>query len=183
LATTASKVSAFGRLGKVTSGTVDRKDLFARLDELGIAATTVEHESVFTVAQSEGLRNSLPGAHTKNLFLTDKDGSALLVVAKDDTRVDLKSLAKQLGLGRLSFGKPELLLALLGVTPGSVTPFALINDKNTRVAVVVDAALLDFAEVNFHPLENTATTRIASTDLMRFIRACGHRPKVMGLSS
>jgi len=167
----------------VTSGVADRQDLFARLEELGIVATTVEHEPVFTVAQSEGLRARLPGAHTKNLFLTDKDGSALLVVAKDDTRVDLKALAKRLGLGRLSFGKPELLWALLGVTPGSVTPFALINDKETRVAVVVDAALLDFAEVNFHPLENTATTRIASADLMRFIRACGHEPKVMALSS
>jgi Ala-tRNA(Pro) deacylase len=183
LASAAYKASAFGRLGKVISGVADRQDLFARLEELGIVATTVEHEPVFTVAQSEGLRDSLPGAHTKNLFLTDKDGSVLLVVAKDDTRVDLKALAKRLGLGRLSFGKPELLTALLGVAPGSVTPFALINDKETRVAVVVDAALLDFADVNFHPLENTATTRIASTDLMRFILACGHEPKVLALSS
>jgi len=167
----------------VTSGVADRQDLFARLEELGIVATTVEHEPVFTVAQSEGLRARLPGAHTKNLFLTDKDGSALLVVAKDDTRVDLKALARRLGLGRLSFGKPELLLALLGVPPGSVTPFALINDSHARVAVVIDAALLDFAEVNFHPLENMATTRIASADLMRFIRACGHEPKVMVLSA
>jgi len=161
----------------------NRQELLARLAELGIAATTVEHEPVFTVAQSEGLRDSLPGAHTKNLFLADKDGAVLLVVAKDDTWVDLKSLATRLGLGRLSFGKPELLLALLGVTPGSVTPFALINDNHARVTVVVDAALLDFAEVNFHPLTNTATTRIASADLMRFIRACGHAPKVMTLSA
>jgi Ala-tRNA(Pro) deacylase len=167
----------------VTSGVADRQALFARLQELGIVTTTVEHAAVFTVAHSEGLHDSLPGAYTKNLFLTDKDGSALLVVAKDDTRVDLKALAKRLGLGRLSFGKPELLWALLGVTPGSVTPFALINDKHARVAVVVDAALLDFGEVNFHPLENTATTRIASVDLVRFIRACGHEPKVMALSS
>jgi Ala-tRNA(Pro) deacylase len=167
----------------VTSGVANRQELLARLAELGIAATTVEHEPVFTVAQSEGLRDSLPGAHTKNLFLADKDGGVLLIVAKDDTRVDLKSLAKRLGLGRLSFGKPELLLALLGVTPGSVTPFALINDSQARVTVVVDAALLDFAEVNFHPLTNTATTRIASADLMRFIRACGHAPKVMTLSA
>jgi len=167
----------------MTSSVAGRQALFARLEELGIAAITVEHEPVFTVAQSQDLRDGLPGAHTKNLFLADKDGRALLVVAKDDTRVDLKSLAQRLGLGRLSFGKPELLLALLGVTPGSVTPFALINDSQARVAVVVDAALLDFAEVNFHPLENTATTRIASADLMRFIRACGHEPKVMALSS
>jgi len=167
----------------MTSSVADRQALFARLEELGIAAITVEHEPVFTVAQSQDLRDGLPGAHTKNLFLAGKDGRALLVVAKDETRVDLKSLAQRLGLGRLSFGKPELLLALLGVTPGSVTPFALMNDSHARVAVVVDAALLDFAEVNFHPLENTATTRIASADLMRFIRACGHEPKVMALSS
>jgi Ala-tRNA(Pro) deacylase len=167
----------------VTSGVATRQDLLARLEELGIVATTVEHEPVFTVAQSQDLRDSLPGAHTKNLFMADKDGGVLLVVAKDDTEVDLKALAKRLSLGRLSFGKPELLLALLGVTPGSVTPFALINDSHARVTVVVDAALLDFTEVNFHPLENTATTRIASTALMRFIRACGHEPKVMALSA
>jgi Ala-tRNA(Pro) deacylase len=166
----------------VKRGAAARQDLFARLDALGIASATVEHEPVFTVGQSQALRGSLPGAHTKNLFLADKEGRVLLVVAKDDTSVDLKSLAKRLGLGRLSFGKPELLLALLGVTPGSVTPFALINDAEARVAVVVDRALLDFAEVNFHPLVNTATTRIASQDLLRFIRACGHEPVVMALA-
>jgi Ala-tRNA(Pro) deacylase len=167
----------------MASGVADRQELFDRLEALGIVATTVEHEPVFTVEQSQGLRDSLPGAHTKNLFLTDKDGRALLVVAKDDSRVDLKSLAKRLGLGRLSFGKPEILIKLLGVTPGSVTPFALINAPGARVVVVVDAALLDSAEVNFHPLTNTATTRIASGDLLAFIRACGHAPVVVALAS
>jgi Ala-tRNA(Pro) deacylase len=161
---------------------LDRKTLFARLEELGIASTTVEHQAVFTVEESQGLRETLPGAHTKNLFLTDKDGRALLIVAKDDSQVDLKSVAARLGLGRLSFGKPERLMELLGVTPGSVTPFALLHDDAAKVLVVVDAALMQAAEVNCHPLENTATTRLATADLFRFIRATGHEPMVMALS-
>lgn len=160
----------------------ERERLFARLEELGIAATTVEHEPMFTVEESQALRGSLPGAHTKNLFLDDKDGRPVLVVAKEDTRVDLKVVAMRLGLGRLSFGKPERLAELLGVTPGSVTPFALINDPGTHVAVVVDETLLAFEEVNCHPLENTATTRLATAELLRFIRACGHAPVVLTLS-
>jgi Ala-tRNA(Pro) deacylase len=160
---------------------VDRKTLFSRLKELGIETVTVEHAAMFTVAQSEAVRTMLPGAHTKNLFLVDKDGRMTLVVAKDDTRVDLKALAKTLGLGRLSFGKPELLEAVLGVPAGSVTPLALINDTAADVTVVVDRALMDFPEVNCHPLENTATTRLATADLLRFIEACGHAPRVLVL--
>ena len=159
---------------------VDRKVLFAKLEQLGIKTTTVEHDPMFTVEQSTALRTTIPGAHTKNLFLTDKDGSLVLVVAKDDTRVDLKRLAKQLGLGRLSFGKSELLEAVLGVPAGSVTPFALMNDT-ARTIVVVDQALMDFAEVNCHPLENTATTRLSTGDLLRFIAATGHKPIIMKL--
>lgn len=160
----------------------DRKRLFARLDELGIASTTVEHDPMFTVEQSQALRERIPGAHTKNLFLTDKDGRVALVVAKDETRVELKLVASRLGFGRLSFGNAELLAKLLGVAPGSVRPFALINDCEARVTVTVDESLLLFAEVNCHPLENTATTRLATADLMRFIRACGHEPLVLPLS-
>jgi Ala-tRNA(Pro) deacylase len=159
----------------------DRNTLFSRLTELGISSATVEHAPVFTVEESTELRTSLPGAHTKSLFLTDKDGRLVLVVAKDDTRVDLKALAKVLGAGRFSFGKPELLAAVLGVSPGSVTPFALINASAAEVRVVVDQALMAFAEVNCHPLENTATTRLAAKDLIRFIEACGHEPRILPL--
>ena len=159
-----------------------RARLFVRLTELDIASTTVEHEPVFTVEQSQTLRETLPGSHTKNLFLADKDGHVALVVAKDDTSVDLKLVSSRLKFGRLSFGNAELLAKLLGVAPGSVTPFALINDLENRITAVVDAALLPFAEVNCHPLENTATTRLATNDLLRFIRACGHEPLVMALS-
>ena len=167
---------------KPESTAADRETLFARLKELCIASVTAEHEAVFTVEQSQSLPARLPGAHTKNPFVVDRDGRAALVVAKDDTSVDLKLVAKRLGLGRLSFGKPERLLDLLGVTPGSVTPFALINDPEGRVIVAVDAALLAFPEVNFHPLENTATTRLATDDFLRFIRACGHQPLILPLS-
>ena len=160
---------------------IDQKTLFARLEELGIPVTTVEHAPMFTVEQSAALRETLPGAHTKNLFLTGKDSRMVLVVAKDDTRVDLKALAARLSAGRFSFGKSELLEAVLGVPAGSVTPLALINPSASGIIVVVDQALMDFAEINCHPLENTATTRLATPDLIRFIRACGHEPLIVPL--
>src|SRR5262245_56272188 len=160
----------------------DRNTLDARLADLGIATTTVAHDAVFTVEESVALRDSIPGAHTMNLFLIDPDGRMVLVVAKDDSRVDLKSLAKRLGLGRFSFGKAERLEAVLGVSAGSVTPLALINPSAADVTVVVDQALMNFAEVKCHPLENTATTRLATADLIRFIKACGHEPLIFALS-
>jgi Ala-tRNA(Pro) deacylase len=159
----------------------DRETLFARLTELGIDTVTAEHAPMFTVAQSTTLRETLPGAHTKSLFVVDKDGGMVLVVAKDDTRVDLKALARTLGLGRLSLGAPEVLEAVLGVPGGSVTPFALINRTAADVIIVVDQALMEFAEVNCHPLENTATTRLATAELLRFIQACGHEPVLLAL--
>ena len=160
----------------------DRNTLDALLAELGIATTTVAHEAVFTVEESVALRDSIPGAHTKNLFLIDPDGRMVLVVAKDDTRVDLKALSKRLGSGRFSFGKGERLEAVLGVSPGSVTPLALINASAAGVTVVVDQAIMNFAEVNCHPLENAATTRMATADLLRFIKECGHEPLIFALS-
>ena len=164
-----------------TQMAADREMLFTRLAELGIPSTTVEHVPTFTVEESRDLRERLPGAHTKNLFLVDRDGRMVLTVAKDDTHVDLKALATRLGLGRFSFGKAALLEAVLGVPAGSVTPFALINDSAARITVVVDEALLDFPEVNCHPLTNSATTRLTTADLIRFIEVCGHRPLVLPL--
>ncbi len=128
--------------------------------------------------RSAELEHQLPGAHTKNLFLKDEDGLLFLVVAKSSTRVDLKGLARTLGAGRFSFGKPELLLEALGVPPGSVTAFAVINDTAQRVHLVIDADLMQHETINCHPLENTATTSIRRGDLLRFVRACGHEPRV-----
>ncbi len=155
-----------------------RQDLFARLSELGIETHTVEHEALFTVAESSRLERELPGAHTKNLFLKDESGDLYLVVAQATTRVDLKALARALGAGRFSFGKPELLMEALGVPPGSVTAFAVINDVGRRVRMVIDAELMRHDSINCHPLENTATTNIARDDLLRFIRSCGHEPRI-----
>lgn len=159
-----------------------RSDLFARLDQLGIATTTVDHPAVFTVAESTGLERSLPGGHTKNLFLKDAKDRLFLVVARSATPVDLKTLHKTLGCARLSFGKPELLMQVLGVPAGSVTAFSLINDRDKRVSVVIDAALMRHESINCHPLVNTATTNISRDDLLKFIRECGHDPRIVVLS-
>ncbi len=160
-----------------------RQDLLARFAELGIAVTTVDHDAVYTVAESSKLHRDISGAHSKNLFLQDKKGRLFLVVALADARVDLKALQKQLKADRWSFGKPDLLYEVLGITPGSVTPFSLINDKANRVTVVLDADMMAHERLNFHPLENTATTNIARDDLLRFIRACGHEPLVVKLAT
>jgi Ala-tRNA(Pro) deacylase len=160
-----------------------RQDLFARLTELGIATETVEHPAVFTVAESSKLERELPGGHTKNLFLKDKKGALFLVVALGHAKIDLKTLHNRLGCDRLSFGRPELLLEVLGVPAGSVTPFALINDKARRVTVILDADMMRHERLNYHPLENTATTNIAREDLVAFIRACGHEPGIVVASS
>jgi Ala-tRNA(Pro) deacylase len=160
-----------------------RAQLFSALTELGIQTETVEHPAVFTVAESDTVQIPLPGAHTKNLFLKDDKGALFLVIANSATRVDLKALSKRLGAGRFSFGKPELLMEVLGITPGAVTAFAVINDTVQRVTIVFDEALMADTTINCHPLENTATTNIARDDLLRFIRATGHEPRVMVLSA
>lgn len=158
-----------------------RDDLFARLEAMGIRTTTTDHPAVFTVAESEELHRRIAGAHTKNLFLKDAKGALFLVVAEAHTNIDLKSLPKILGCGRLSFGKAELLMEVLGITPGAVTAFAVINDLAGRVSVVIDEHLMRQESINCHPLVNTATTSIARGDLLRFIRACGHEPRIAKL--
>ena len=160
-----------------------RQDLLARLAELGIETVTVEHPAVFTVAESSLLESQLPGGHTKNLFLKDKRGRLFLVVALGHAHIDLKSLHKNLACDRLSFGKPELLMEVLGVPAGSVTPFALVNDAAGRVTVILDADMMRLERLNFHPLENTATTNIAREDLLEFLRASGHEPRIVAVAT
>lgn len=160
-----------------------RQDLFARFAELGIDTETVDHPAVFTVAESSKLERELPGGHTKNLFLKDKKGRLFLVVALGHAHIDLKSLHKTLACDRLSFGRPELLMEVLGVPAGSVTPFALINDTAHRMTVILDADMMRHERLNYHPLLNTATTNIARQDLLTFIRSCGHEPRIVAVAS
>ena len=158
-------------------------ELFDRLDELGVIHETIVHPPVFTVDQAKALRGEIPGAHVKNLFLRDKKGVMWLVVCLEDRKVDLSWLAGQLGCKRFSFGSAERLLRTLGVAPGSVTPFAVINDRTGEVGVALDRALLDKQPLNFHPLRNDQTTAVSPDGLIRFLDAEGHSPKLLDFDS
>src|SRR5262245_56199366 len=159
-------------------------ELFAYLDRLGIAHRTVTHPPLFTVEQSQALRGQISGGHTKNLFLKDKKDALFLVVALEDAALDLKGLHRLLGAsGRFSFGSADLLRAVLGVEPGAVTPFAAINDTARRVSVVLDAAMMQHATLNYHPLDNTMTTAIARDGLVAFLEATGHSPRILAVGS
>jgi len=155
------------------------EQVLARLEALGIASRTFRHAPVFTVEEAKALRGELAGAHITNLFLRNKKGAMWLVTCLEDRPIDLKALAAALGAGRFSFGSAERLMAHLGVQPGSVTPLAVVNDRAGRVAVVLDKALLDFDEVNCHPLVNDMTTTLSSADLVAFLEAEGHAPRLL----
>lgn len=159
-----------------------RQDLFALLDQLDIEHRTVEHPPLFTVEESRALRGDIAGGHSKNLFVKDKKSRLFLVTARENARLDLKRIHEAIGgSGRVSFGSGDLLEEVWGVKPGSVTPFGAINDRQGRVTVVLDRALMRMDPVNFHPLENTATTSIAPQGLVDFLRATGHEPLVVDL--
>ncbi len=157
------------------------EDLFQRLDELGIAHETTHHAALHTVEESQAIRGQIPGAHNKNLYLRDKKKRNWLVCTLEDKEIDLKQLSDRIGAGRLSFGSAERLAEFLGVKPGAVTAFALINDPECKVNVVLDGAMLAHRQVNFHPLVNTMTTTITFPDLLRFVAACGHQPQTLTL--
>lgn len=157
--------------------------LFAALDALGIAHPTVKHPPVFTVEQAARLRGQIAGGHTKNLFLRDKKQALFLVVALEDAEIDLKGLHRLLGAsGRFSFGSADLLREVWGVEPGSVTPFGAINDTAGRVTVVLDAEMMEFETLNYHPLDNTMTTSIGRDDLVKFLQSTGHIPRIERVS-
>ncbi len=158
------------------------QELLNRLAELGIEAETVEHEPVFTVAESRPVKARIPGAHSKNLFVKDKKGRLFLITARDETPIDLKRVHEAIGAsGRVSFGSADQLRAALGVEPGSVTPFAVANDPEGQVTVILDASLMEHERVNFHPLVNSMTTGVHRDDLVRFLRATGHEPRILRL--
>lgn len=158
--------------------------LAAFLTDGGLTTRTIEHEPVHTVDESQALRGTIPGAHTKNLFLKDKKGQIFLVVAEEDRAVDLKNLHTRIGgQGRLSFASPDQMRERLGVEPGSATAFALLNDREGAVRLVLDEGLLVSDIWNCHPLTNRATTSIARDDLMAFFARTGHEPLIAALGT
>lgn len=156
--------------------TATEKELFERLDALGIAHSTVEHPPLFTVEDGRDWHHKIPGVHCKNLFLKDKKDKIWLVVMPGDKRAHLARLEKTIGAARLSFGRPELLLDVLGITPGSVTPFALLNDHSRHVTVVLDKDMMEAPLVNFHPLRNNASTSLSAAGLLKFINNLSYSP-------
>lgn len=160
-----------------------RADLFAFLDAQGIAHSTLDHPAVFRVGEGDEIKAALPGGHTKNLFLKDAKGQLWLISALGETEINLKTLHHVIGSARLSFGNPDLMQETLGVTPGSVTAFGLINDADRRVRFVLDAALARADPVNFHPLTNTATTAVSQGDFRRFLAALGVTPLIVDFAA
>lgn len=158
-------------------------DLFAYLDHLGISHATTAHEPLHTVEESRALKASMPGGHTKNLFMTNKDGDIVLIAAHADSQLKLNQLHKRIGTRRLSFASPDLMQEILGVRPGSVTAFALINDTDRRVRFLVDAALLAYDPVNFHPLVNTMTTSISRDGFRAFVESTGRTLEAMDFTA
>lgn len=165
------------------AGSFTSSDLLAHLERLGIEHRTVSHRAVFTVAESRELRADFPGGHSKNLFLRNKKGRMWLVTCLEDRDIDLKALAERLGAGRFSFASAERLMRYLGVIPGAVTPFAVVNDRERVVSMVLDAGLLEHDPLNFHPLDNAMTTAIARDDLLRFLDHAGHSPTIVDLGN
>ena len=158
-------------------------ELLAFLEGLGIAHTTLDHPAVFRVGEGDDFKAGLPGGHSKNLFLKDAKDRLWLISALGETQIDLKRLHPVIGSARLSFGSAERLYEALGVTPGSVTAFALVNDRERRVRFVVDAALLASDPVNFHPLTNAATTAVSRDGFLAFLKALGVEPLVVDFTA
>ncbi|MCA0400859.1 MAG: prolyl-tRNA synthetase associated domain-containing protein [Proteobacteria bacterium] len=155
---------------------------FALLQKLGIACKTVEHPPLFTVEESQALRGTIPGGHTKNLFVKDKAGRFFLITAEEDFALDLKTIDKVIGAkGRVSFASADQLMANLGIAPGSVSPLALVHDKAGAVTFILEKKLLTHALINVHPLINTRTTAISADDLLAYCRATGHEPVIADL--
>ena len=152
------------------------------LDSLGIAYKIYNHPPIFTVQEGEHLKASIPGTHCRNLFLADKKKVMYLVVAANETAIDLKKLPDLLGSHRLSFGSAERLWTYLGIRPGSVCPFTVINDKEHRIEVILDAHMMEAEIVNYHPLDNAMTISLSPADLLKFLTHTGHVPRIIDLT-
>ena len=155
------------------------RELYALFAENGIAYTHNTHPPLFTVEESKQLRGNLPGAHVKNMFLKDKKDRLWLVTCLEHRKIRIRDLEKQVGAAKASFGKPELLWEALGILPGAVSPFGLINDPGHRVQPILDRQMLDVDPINAHPLHNEATTTLRAADFRRFFEITGHDPIVI----
>ncbi len=156
-------------------------DLFKTFKELEIETTTYRHAPLHTVEESQGLRGEISGEHCKSLFLKDKKNNFILVVMSEDRRLDIKALFKSdyLNVGRLSFASADRMVEILGVTPGSVTPFSLINVIHKDLIIVLDKGMLSQDLLNYHPLHNEATTTIKKDDLLKFIKHFAFSPIII----
>lgn len=157
--------------------------LLGIFDAVGISYEIHHHEPIFRVEQGLHLKASIPGLHCRNLFLCDKKKTMFLVVVANDTAIDLKKLSDLLGTGRFSFGSPDRLFKYLGIYPGAVCPFTVINDKNHEVNVILDGYMMKADIVNYHPLDNAQTVSLSPADLLRFFEHTGHKPKILDLSA
>lgn len=158
-------------------------ELYTQLDALNISYRTEEHPAIFTVEEGRDIKARLPGGHSKNLFLKDKAGDFFLISAVGDTPIKLNRLHPHIGCKRLSFGKEDALFEHLGVRPGSVTVFSIMNDVDGKVRLILDKALFDHEHVWFHPMRNTASTRIKPDDMLQFVKATGHDPLILDLTA
>lgn len=163
--------------------TMGSDDLFALFDKLGIEVRTYEHAPTFTVEEGRNLKASMPGGHSKNLFMRDKAGQIVLISAHADAQLKLNRLHKVIGTGRLSFAPAELMEEVLGVTPGSVTAFALANESAKPVRFILEKTLAESDPLNFHPLRNDMTTAISRADFDIFLRYTGREPEVIDFST
>ncbi|MCK5312406.1 MAG: prolyl-tRNA synthetase associated domain-containing protein [Desulfobacteraceae bacterium] len=158
-----------------------QKELLDVLTQIGIEYTNHEHPAVFTVEEADLQHEGIDGVHSKNLFFKDKKKKLFLVVTLSDKPIVIKEVAKKIGAKSPSFGKPDLLAQVLGVIPGAVTPFAIVNDETHDVKVILDEEMMENELLNFHPLENTATTTINSKDLVKFLEHCDQEFEVIRL--
>jgi len=154
-------------------------ELYEHLKALDIAYQVYEHAAVFTVEESRAIKIDIACLHTKNLFLKDAKGAFFLITVPAEARVDLKSVPQVVGSKRLSFGKPDDMERLIGVSPGSVTPLGMINAVPDSISLVLDAELAVSELVGVHPLRNTATITLAGTDILRLAEHWGHAPRAL----
>ena len=157
------------------------EDLVSLLDMDCIPYRLYHHDAVFTVAQSQSIDRDIPGAHCRNMFLYDKKGNMILVTLRHETPLDLKKLSAELKIGRVSFGSPERLWQYLGVRPGSVTPFSVLNDHNKEVTLILEGEMMTETYINVHPLINTMTISLNPFDLLKFLEKRGIKYQILSL--